>query len=74
MEQWGNEIKQFTPHLAQAINETPLFDVSWSVECIQRFESLYQASLNDDLASLLPATFTPENPPAHPSRPPRVQL
>jgi hypothetical protein len=74
MEQWGNEIKRFTPQLAQAINETPLFDVSWSVECIQRFESLYQASLNDDLASLLPATFKPENPPAHPSRPPRVQL
>lgn len=74
MEQWGNHVRQFTPQLARAINEAPLFDVSWSVQCIQRFESLYQAWLNDDLTSLLPTTFIPEDPPAHPSRPPRVQL
>ncbi|MEB3325323.1 MAG: hypothetical protein VKM17_08310, partial [Cyanobacteriota bacterium] len=74
MEQWGNHVKQFTPQLAKAINQAPRFDVSWSVECIQRFESLYQASLSNKLASLLPTTFIPEDPPVHPSRPPRVQL
>ena len=72
MEQFGDSVRQFTPHLARAIQAVPEFDASWPVECMQRFERLYEAHCTGQ--SVGPDTFTPPNPPDPPVLPPRVNL